>query len=65
VKGAQVVNLAKDLARSLSAGEHSRGGDHPGQERRWRWSCPMPKRQTIRLSEILGSQAYNDAVIAC
>ena len=32
VKGAQVVNLAKDLARSLSLVQHPRGRDDPRQE---------------------------------
>ena len=26
---------------------------------------PNAKRQTIRLAEILGSQVYNDAALAC
>ena len=32
VKGAQVVNLAKDLARSLSLVQHPRRRDHPRQD---------------------------------
>ena len=32
VKGAQVVNLAKDLARSLEPGQHPRRRDDPRQD---------------------------------
>jgi S-DNA-T family DNA segregation ATPase FtsK/SpoIIIE len=55
VKGAQVVNLAKDLARSLSLVSRS------GWSRRFRarttmaLELPNARRQTIRLAEILGS----------
>ena len=31
VKGSQIVNLVKDLARALSVVSHPRGRDHPGQ----------------------------------
>ena len=60
VKGSQIVNLAKDLARTLSVisirvveaipGKHTMGLE-----------IPNPKRQIVRLSEILGSQAYADS----
>ncbi len=60
VKGSQIVNLAKDLARSLVAGVHPRGGDHSGKNL-MALELPNAKRQTIRLSEILGSQVYHDA----
>ncbi|MBT0961236.1 DNA translocase FtsK [Denitromonas iodatirespirans] len=59
VKGSQVVNLAKDLARALSLISIRVVETVPGK------SCmalelPNPKRQTVRLSEILGSKAYHD-----
>jgi S-DNA-T family DNA segregation ATPase FtsK/SpoIIIE len=59
VKGSQIVNLAKDLARTLSVisirvveaipGKHTMGLE-----------IPNPKRQIVRLTEILGSKAYHD-----
>jgi S-DNA-T family DNA segregation ATPase FtsK/SpoIIIE len=59
VKGSQIVNLSKDLARTLSVtsirvveaipGKHTMGLE-----------IPNPKRQIVRLTEILGSKAYND-----
>jgi len=59
VKGAQVVNLAKDLARALSLVSVRVVETVPGK------SCmalelPNSRRQVVRLSEILGSKAYND-----
>ncbi len=60
VKGSQIVNLSKDLARTLSVisirvveaipGKHTMGLE-----------IPNPKRQIVRLSEILGSTAYHDS----
>ena len=63
VKGAQIVNLAKDLARALSlvsirVVETIPGKNYMGLE------LPNPKRQIVRLSEILGSQVYDDARVA-
>ncbi|KAF9396996.1 DNA translocase FtsK 2 [Podila verticillata] len=57
VKGSQVVNLAKDLARSLSLVSIRVVETIPGK------NCmglelPNLRRQTVRLSEILGSEAY-------
>jgi S-DNA-T family DNA segregation ATPase FtsK/SpoIIIE len=59
VKGSQIVNLSKDLARTLSVvsirvveaipGKHTMGLE-----------IPNPTRQTVHLSEILGSKAYHD-----
>jgi S-DNA-T family DNA segregation ATPase FtsK/SpoIIIE len=59
VKGNQIVNLAKDLARTLSVvsirvveaipGKHTMGLE-----------IPNAKRQMVKLSEILGSTAYHD-----
>ncbi|WP_269149009.1 DNA translocase FtsK, partial [Enterobacter hormaechei] len=60
VKGSQIVNLAKDLARSLSLVSIRVVETIPGK------NCmglelPNPKRQAVRLSEILGSQVYNES----
>jgi len=60
VKGSQVVNLARDLARSLSlvsirVVETIPGKNYMGLE------LPNARRQTVRLSEILGSQVYNES----
>ena len=60
VKGAQVVNLAKDLARSLSLVSIRVVEIIPGKTT-MALELPNAKRQMIRLAEILGSQAYNDA----
>ena len=60
VKGAQIVNLARDLARSLSLVSIRVIETIPGK------SCmalelPNANRQTIRLSEILGSSPYHES----
>jgi S-DNA-T family DNA segregation ATPase FtsK/SpoIIIE len=60
VKGSQIVGLARDLARSLSITsirvvETIPGKTYMGLE------LPNPKRQIVRLTEILGSQLYNDS----
>ena len=60
VKGSQIVNLAKDLARSLSLVSIRVVETIPGKTT-MALELPNARRQTIRLSEILGSQAYNDA----
>jgi len=57
VKGSQIVNLVKDLARALSVVSIRVVETIPGK------SCmgleiPNPHRQTVRLSEILGSEHY-------
>ncbi len=59
VKGSQIVNLSKDLARTLSVvsirvveaipGKHTMGLE-----------IPNPSRQMVHLSEILGSKVYHD-----
>ncbi|KAF4533607.1 hypothetical protein B566_EDAN005654 [Ephemera danica] len=59
VKGAQVVNLARDLARALAMVSIRVVETVPGK------SCmalelPNPKRQTVKLSEIISSKPYND-----
>jgi len=60
VKGSQVVNLAKDLARSLSLVSIRVVETIPGKTT-MALELPNARRQMIRLSEILGSQVYNDA----
>jgi S-DNA-T family DNA segregation ATPase FtsK/SpoIIIE len=60
VKGSQVLNLAKDLARSLSLVSIRVVETIPGKTT-MALELPNAKRQTIRLSEILGSQVYADA----
>jgi len=59
VKGSQVTNLVKDLARALSVVSVRVVETIPGK------TCmgleiPNPKRQIVHLSEIMGSQAYAD-----
>jgi len=59
VKGSQITNLAKDLARALSVVSVRVVETIPGK------SCmgleiPNPKRQIVCLSEIMGSQVYAD-----
>jgi S-DNA-T family DNA segregation ATPase FtsK/SpoIIIE len=60
VKGAQIVNLAKDLARSLSLVSIRVVETIPGKTT-MALELPNAKRQTIRLAEILGSPVYGDA----
>ncbi|MBB5206408.1 S-DNA-T family DNA segregation ATPase FtsK/SpoIIIE [Inhella inkyongensis] len=60
VKGSQVVNLAKDLARSLSLTSIRVVETIPGKNY-MALELPNARRQTIRLCEILGSQVYHDA----
>ncbi len=60
VKGSQVVNLAKDLARSLSLVSIRVVETIPGKTT-MALELPNAKRQMIKLAEILGSTAYNDA----
>ncbi|MEG0937682.1 MAG: DNA translocase FtsK 4TM domain-containing protein [Comamonas sp.] len=60
VKGSQIVNLAKDLARSLSLVSVRVIETIPGKNF-MALELPNAKRQSIRLSEVLGSQVYHDA----
>ncbi|SFM86231.1 DNA translocase FtsK [Variovorax sp. OV329] len=60
VKGSQIVNLAKDLARSLSLVSVRVIETIPGKNY-MALELPNAKRQSIKLSEILGSQVYNEA----
>ena len=59
VKGSQIVGLAKDLARSLSLVSIRVVETIPGKNF-MALELPNAKRQTIRLSEVLGSQVYHD-----
>jgi S-DNA-T family DNA segregation ATPase FtsK/SpoIIIE len=59
VKGSQIVNLVKDLARALSVYSIRVVETIPGK------SCmgleiPNPHRQIVRLSEIVASRAYHE-----
>ncbi len=59
VKGSQIINLVRDLARALSVLSIRVVETIPGK------SCmgleiPNPKRQMVRLSEIVSSQVYAD-----
>ena len=60
VKGSQIVSLAKDLARSLSLVSIRVVETIPGKNY-MALELPNAKRQSIRLSEILGSQVYHEA----
>ncbi len=60
VKGSQIVGLAKDLARSLSLTSIRVVETIPGKNY-MALELPNAKRQSIRLSEILGSRVYNEA----
>ncbi|MBP6852210.1 MAG: DNA translocase FtsK 4TM domain-containing protein [Rhodoferax sp.] len=60
VKGSQIVGLAKDLARSLSLTSIRVVETIPGKNY-MALELPNAKRQSIRLSEILGSNVYNEA----
>lgn len=60
VKGSQIVGLARDLARSLSLTSIRVVETIPGK------NCmglelPNPKRQIVRLTEIVSSKVYNDS----
>jgi S-DNA-T family DNA segregation ATPase FtsK/SpoIIIE len=59
VKGSQVINLVKDLARALSVVSIRVVETIPGKSLMG-LEIPNPTRQTVRLSEILSSQVYAD-----
>ncbi len=59
VKGSQIVNLAKDLARSLSLVSIRVIETIPGKNL-MALELPNARRQTIHLSEVLGSNAYHE-----
>ncbi|HWL29655.1 MAG TPA: DNA translocase FtsK 4TM domain-containing protein [Burkholderiaceae bacterium] len=58
VKGSQIVNLAKDLARALSLVSIRVVETIPGKNLMG-LELPNPKRQMVNLSEIIGSQTYH------
>ncbi|HVF65433.1 MAG TPA: DNA translocase FtsK 4TM domain-containing protein [Casimicrobiaceae bacterium] len=60
VKGAQIVNLVKDLARALSVVSIRVVETIPGKSL-MALELPNPRRQIVRLVEILSSATYNDA----
>ncbi|MFN9030438.1 MAG: DNA translocase FtsK [Betaproteobacteria bacterium] len=60
VKGSQIVHLAKDLARALSLVSIRVVETIPGKNLMG-LELPNPKRQTVKLSEIMGSTAYNES----
>ncbi len=59
VKGSQITNLVKDLARALSVVSIRVVETIPGKAY-MALELPNPKRQVVKLSEILSSQAYAD-----
>jgi S-DNA-T family DNA segregation ATPase FtsK/SpoIIIE len=60
VKGSQIVNLAKDLARALSLVSIRVVETIPGKNLMG-LELPNAKRQIVRLSEILGSSVYAES----
>jgi S-DNA-T family DNA segregation ATPase FtsK/SpoIIIE len=58
VKGSQIVNLAKDLARALSLVSIRVVETIPGKNLMG-LELPNAKRQMVKLSEIIGSQTYH------
>jgi len=63
VKGSQIVNLARDLARSLSLTSIRVVETIPGKNY-MALELPNPKRQIVRLTEIVGSKVYADSASA-
>ncbi len=59
VKGNQIINLVKDLARALSVASIRVVETIPGKTTMG-LEIPNPKRQVVRLYEILSSQPYAD-----
>jgi S-DNA-T family DNA segregation ATPase FtsK/SpoIIIE len=60
VKGSQIVNLAKDLARALSLVSIRVVETIPGKNLMG-LELPNPRRQMVRLEEIVGSQTYHSS----
>ncbi|MEY3969471.1 MAG: hypothetical protein RL617_484 [Pseudomonadota bacterium] len=60
VKGSQIVNLGRDLARALSLVSVRVVETIPGKNLMG-LELPNPKRQSVRLSEIIGSKAFQDS----
>ena len=59
VKGSQIINLVRDLARALSVVSVRVVETIPGKTTMG-LEIPNPKRQVVRLSEILSSKVYGD-----
>jgi S-DNA-T family DNA segregation ATPase FtsK/SpoIIIE len=59
VKGSQITNLVRDLARALSVVSIRLVETIPGKSY-MALELPNPKRQMVHLSEILGSKVYAD-----
>jgi len=59
VKGSQIVNLAKDLARALSLVSVRVVETIPGKSLMG-LELPNPRRQVVRLSEIIGSTTFQE-----
>jgi DNA segregation ATPase FtsK/SpoIIIE, S-DNA-T family len=59
VKGSQIVNLGKDLARALSLVSIRVVETIPGKNLMG-LELPNPRRQMVKLSEILGSAVYSE-----
>jgi S-DNA-T family DNA segregation ATPase FtsK/SpoIIIE len=60
VKGSQIVNLGKDLARALSLVSIRVVETIPGKNLMG-LELPNPRRQMVKLSEILGSAVYSES----
>jgi len=60
IKGSQIVGLARDLARSLSLTSIRVVETIPGKNY-MALELPNPKRQIVRLTEIVSSKVYNDS----
>lgn len=63
VKGSQILNLSKDLARALSVASIRVVETIPGKTT-MALELPNPKREIVRLSEILASRLYQDSASA-
>lgn len=61
VKGSQIVNLSKDLARALSLVRLRVVETIPGKNLMG-IELPNPRRQMVNLCEIIGSEAYHNSV---
>lgn len=60
IKGSQITNLSKDLARALSVASIRVVETIPGKNT-MALELPNPKREIVRLSEILESKVYQDS----
>jgi len=60
IKGSTIVNLSKDLARALSLVSIRVVETIPGKSLMG-LELPNPRRQSVRLSEVLGSEVYADS----